>query len=94
MISQQNRHSMTTTFSVRLDSKVKKRLEALAKASKRSRSFLAAEAITAYVEAEESQLGEIRAGLQDLEENRTVAHDRVSKWLRGWGTAAEGRAPK
>ena len=85
---------MTTTLSVRLDSKLKKRLEALAKVSKRSRSFLAAEAISAYVEAEEWQLGEIRAGLQDLEENQTVAHDRVSKWLRGWGTATEGRAPK
>jgi RHH-type rel operon transcriptional repressor/antitoxin RelB len=85
---------MTTTLSVRLDSKVRKRLEALAKVSKRSRSFLAAEAISAYVEAEEWQLGEIRAGLQDLEENQTVGHDRVSKWLRGWGTAAERRAPK
>jgi RHH-type transcriptional regulator, rel operon repressor / antitoxin RelB len=85
---------MTTTLSVRLDAKVKKRLEALAKASKRSRSFLAAEAIAAYVEAEEWQLGEIRAGLQDLEANQTVAHDRVAKWLRGWGAAREGRAPK
>jgi predicted transcriptional regulator len=87
-------HNVTTTLSVRLDPKVKKRLEALAKVSKRSRSFLAAEAIAAYVEAEEWQLAEIRAGLQDLDENRTVAHDRVSKWLRGWGTAVEGRAPK
>ena len=85
---------MTTTVSVRLDSKVKKRLEALAKVSKRSRSFLAAEAISAYVEAEEWQLGEIRAGLQDLEDNQSLAHDRVAKWLRGWGTDAEGRAPK
>jgi RHH-type rel operon transcriptional repressor/antitoxin RelB len=81
-------------MSVRLDSKVKKRLEALAKVSKRSRSFLAAEAIAACVEAEEWQLGEIRAGIQDLEENQSVAHDRVSKWLHGWGTTAEGRPPK
>jgi RHH-type rel operon transcriptional repressor/antitoxin RelB len=85
---------MTSTLSVRLDSKVKKRLEALAKVSRRSRSFLAAEAIAAYVEAEEWQLGEIRAGLQDLDDSQTVAHDRVAKWLRGWGTAGEGRAPK
>jgi RHH-type rel operon transcriptional repressor/antitoxin RelB len=85
---------MTTSLSVRLDSKVKKRLEALAKASKRSRSFLAAEAIAAYVEAEEWQLGEIQAGLQDLQDHKTVAHDRVSQWLRGWGAAREARAPK
>lgn len=85
---------VTTTLSVRLDSKVKKRLEALAKVSKRSRSFLAAEAIAAYVEAEEWQLGEIQAGVQELDENQTVPHDRVAKWLQGWGTTAEGRPPK
>jgi RHH-type rel operon transcriptional repressor/antitoxin RelB len=85
---------MTTTLSVRLDSKVKKRLEALAKVSKRSRSFLAAEAISAYVEAEEWQFSEIQAGIQGLDESQTVTHDRVAKWLRGWGTTAEGRPPK
>jgi predicted transcriptional regulator len=41
---------MTETLSIRVDSETKKRLDAL---SKRSKSFLAAEAITAYVESEE-----------------------------------------
>ncbi|MEO8052472.1 MAG: ribbon-helix-helix domain-containing protein [Acidobacteriota bacterium] len=44
---------MTETLSVRIDADTKKRLEALARRSKRSKSFLAAEAITAYVEAAE-----------------------------------------
>ena len=50
---------MSETLSIRLDPAVKKRLEALANRSKRSKSFLAAEAITAYVEAEDWQLEEI-----------------------------------
>ena len=50
--------------------------------------------VSAYSEAEEWQLSEIRAGIHDLDENHTVAHDRVMKWLRSWGTAAESRAPK
>jgi len=45
---------------------VKKRLEALANRSKRSKSFLAAEAIRAYVESEDWQLGEIQEGLKEL----------------------------
>ena len=50
---------MTEILSVRVDATVKKRLEALAKHSRRSKSFLAAEAIAAYVQAEERELGEI-----------------------------------
>jgi RHH-type rel operon transcriptional repressor/antitoxin RelB len=44
---------MTETLSIRIDSETKKRLDALAKRSKRSKSFLAAEAIAAYVQNEE-----------------------------------------
>jgi len=85
---------MTTTLSVRVDPKVLRRLEALAASSKRSKSFLAAEAIAAYVEAEEWQLGEIQAGLKDLEAGRTVSHERVSRWLRSWGKPGETDAPQ
>ncbi|MBZ5617141.1 MAG: CopG family ribbon-helix-helix protein [Acidobacteriia bacterium] len=85
---------MTETLSIRLDTETKKRLDALAQRSKRSKSFLAAEAIAQYVEVEEWQLGEIRRGLADLDEGRTVSHEKVSKWLRSWGKSPEGKAPR
>jgi len=85
---------MTTTLSVRIDPGVLQRLEALAASSKRSKSFLAAEAIAAYVEAQQWQLGEIQAGLKDLEEGRRVSHERVSRWLRSWGKPGETNAPQ
>jgi predicted transcriptional regulator len=85
---------MTETLSIRLDAQTKKRLEMLAKRSKRSKSFLAAEAIAQYVEAEEWQLGEIRAGLADLDEGRTVSHEEVSQWLKSWGKPSEGTPPR
>src|ERR1700678_2738703 len=75
---------MTETLSVRIDSATKQRLDALSKQSKRSKSFLAAEAIAAYVELEEWQLGEIHAGIADLDEGREVSHERVVKWLASW----------
>ena len=84
---------MTTTISVRIDSDIKDQLEALAKRSRRSKSFLAAEAIAAYVEAEAWQLDEIQAGLQELDSGRAVAHGDVSKWLRSWGKR-ERKAPR
>jgi len=84
---------MTTTLSVRIDSATKKQLEALARRARRSKSFLAAEAIAAYVEAESWQLDEIQAGLEELNEGRGVAQADVAKWLRSWGKKRERKAP-
>jgi len=85
---------MTTTLSVRLDAKVKKQLEALAGRARRSKSFLAAEAIAAFVDAESWQLDEMQAGLEELDEGRGVAHQDVSAWLRSWGKTRERKAPR
>ena len=85
---------MSTTLSVRLDSETKKRLEALAKRARRSKSFLAAEAITAFVEAESWQLDEIQAGLEELDRGRGVPHKDVANWLRSWGRKRERKAPR
>jgi predicted transcriptional regulator len=85
---------MSETISVRLDEAIKKRLESLAKRSSRSQSFLASEAIVAYVEAGEWQLEEIQEGIKDLDSGRTVSHETVSKWMRSWSKTGEGKAPR
>ena len=85
---------MSETLSIRLDPMVKKRLQALANRSKRSKSFLAAQAIAAYVEAEDWQVGEIAQGLNELDGGQTVSHEKVSEWLRSWGKRGEGKAPR
>ena len=87
-------HLVTETLSVRIDAETKKRLDALAKRSKRSKSFLAAEAITAYVESEEWQMGELHAGIAELESGQGVSHEKVSKWLKSWGKPGEAKAPR
>ena len=85
---------MTTTLSVRIDTDTKKRLEAFARRARRSKSFLAAEAIAAYVEAESWQLDEIQVGLEELNEGRAVDHKEVAKWLRSWGSKRERNPPR
>ena len=85
---------MSETLSIRLDPTEKKRLEMLAHRSKRSKSFLAAEAIAAYVDAEDWQLGEIKEGIKNLDSGKTVSHEKVSKWLRLWGKTGESKAPR
>ena len=85
---------MTETLSIRIDAETKKRLSMLSKRSKRSRSFLAAEAIAAYVESEEWQLGELHAGIAELESGQVINHEKVSKWLKSWGKPRETKAPR
>jgi predicted transcriptional regulator len=85
---------MTETLSIRLDSATKQRLDALSKRSKRSKSFLAAEAIVAYVEQEEWQIGEIHAAIGELDAVQAVSHEEAASWLKSWGTAVEKNAPR
>jgi hypothetical protein len=47
-VSATEQKQMTETLSIRIDASTKKRLDALSKRSKRSKSLLAGEAITAY----------------------------------------------
>jgi len=85
---------MSETLSIRVDANTKKRLDALSKRSRRSKSFLAAEAIAAYVESEEWQLGELQAGMVELDSGQEVSHEKVSEWLKSWGKPSETKAPK
>jgi RHH-type transcriptional regulator, rel operon repressor / antitoxin RelB len=90
-----NTMSETTTITVRLDALLKAKLESLAKNTQRSKSWLAAEAIAAYVEQEAWQIQAIEVAIQqaDLPETEWIDHDNVSAWLRTWGTEDETTAP-
>ena len=85
---------MSETLSIRIDAETKKRLDTLSKRSRRSKSFLAAEAIATYVESQEWQLSELQAGMAELESGDQVSHEKVSRWLKSWGKRGETKAPR
>ena len=76
----------TTVITTRIDAALRAKLEALARSTKRSKSFLAAEAIAAYVELNEWQIGEITAGLEELDSSAALsekqAEERYSRLLQ------------
>ena len=84
---------MAETLSIRINAETKKRLDTLAKRSKRSKSFLAAEANTAYIESDEWQLVEIQSGIAELESGQGVSHEKVAVWLKTWGKDDETKPP-
>jgi RHH-type transcriptional regulator, rel operon repressor / antitoxin RelB len=76
----------TTIVTVRIAAALKTKLEALARTTKRSKSYLAAEAIAGYVELNEWQIGEIEAGIAELDTGEIVsqeeAEERYERLLR------------
>lgn len=82
---------MAETLSVRLNARVKRRLEDLAVQSKRSESFLAAKAIAAYIEIDEWQRLEVAKGIDDLDAGRIVSHEEIVRELDKWGHPHKSR---
>lgn len=69
------------TLTVRVDAHVAARLEKLAQATRRSRSFLAAEAIEEYVTLHEWQVQAILEGLEQAKQGEGTVLDEVrAKW--------------
>ena len=65
----------STTMSIRLSSETKAQLGLLAIATRRSKSFLAAEAVAAYVAREQAIIAGIERGLADMKAGNMVPHD-------------------
>jgi len=80
---------MSEVITIRVDRKTKSRLEKLAKATDRTKSFVAAEAIRAYVDQNEWQIAEIKAALKEADAGDFASADEIDavvrKWRRGAG---------
>ena len=78
---------MSEVMTIRVDRKTKTRLEKLAKTMERSKSFVAAEEIRAYVELNEWQIEGIKTALKEADAGDFATEDEVEavmkKWRRG-----------
>jgi RHH-type transcriptional regulator, rel operon repressor / antitoxin RelB len=84
----------STTFTVRVETNVKKRLEKLARSTGRSRSFLAAEALNTYLDVNEWQVAGIKQAIASLDRSEGVSHKEVKDWVGSWGRKRERPVPK
>jgi predicted transcriptional regulator len=78
----------TVTVSARLDTETINKLERLAKATARSKSFLAAEAIRAYVEEQAWQIEAIEEGIKEADQGRFANDEEVAEAFAKWGVDA------
>jgi RHH-type rel operon transcriptional repressor/antitoxin RelB len=80
---------MSEVMTIRVDRKTKSRLEKLAKAMDRTKSYVAAEAIRAYIDLNEWQIAETQAALKEADHGDFASEEQVrtvmKKWRRGAG---------
>ena len=79
---------MSTTMTIRLEPELKQRLDQLAKATHRSKSFLAAEALRDFVELNEWQVEEIQSALKEADNGDFASRQAIDKTLNKWGVDA------
>ncbi len=79
---------MSTTMTIRLEPELKQRLDQLANATHRSKSFLAAEALRDFIELNEWQIQEIKDALKEADNGKFASDKDVSKTFTKWGVNA------
>lgn len=67
----------STTMTIRVSPDVKAKLGRIAADTRRSKSFLAGEAVAAYVDRELAIIEGVKRGLADMEAGRLVPHNEA-----------------
>ena len=74
----------STVLTLRLDDELKKRLDKLAHSTRRSKSFLAAEAIREYVSINEWQIEEINQAIKEADRGEFATDHEVQEVMSKW----------
>jgi predicted transcriptional regulator len=72
------------TMTLRLSSDLKKRLDIISSVTKRSKSFLASEAVARFIEAEEEYIEGIAEARMQYSRGEIVPHDEAMRQIRSY----------
>ncbi|MER8449588.1 CopG family ribbon-helix-helix protein [Mesorhizobium sp. M1428] len=81
----------SATMTIRVSTETKLKLERIAAVTRRSKSFLAAEAVSAYVDHELEIIEGIKHGIADAAAGRVVPHDEAIAEIDAMIEAAEAK---
>jgi len=76
--------AMTPVVTVRLEPELRERLDRLAKAQRRSRSYVATEAIREYLKVNEWQILETRKAWAEADRGEFASPEDVRRVLKKW----------
>ena len=73
----------TTSFTTRIDSELKSELEQIARYEDRSTSYIANQAIAAFVEERRQTHELVRVGLQLVDKGVSISEAAIDEWMVG-----------
>jgi predicted transcriptional regulator len=72
---------MKEIITIRVDPGMKEKLDQIAHATRRSKSYLASEALREYIKLNEWQIQAIQEGIRQAEEGQFISHEEIkAKW--------------
>ena len=80
--------AVSSVLTLRLNPKLKKQLDVLSRATNRSRSFVAAEAIREYVELNNWQIEETTKAISEANRGDFASDKDVARTLKRWTRGA------
>lgn len=81
--------SQSTTMTIRLEPELKSRLDKLANATHRSKSFLASQAVREYIELNEWQILELKEAIKEADAEDFASDQEVVAVFNKWATNAD-----
>jgi len=75
---------MQTSFSMRLSQELSAQLSELAKATGRTKSFIAVQALQDFVERESWQIAEINNGIEEADREEFTSSEEMEKLYKKW----------
>ena len=85
MAANSSREATTRTINVRVPASVYDQLEALAKSTARTKSFVTVEALSSYLAAQSWQVQEIQAGMADADSGDFATDAQVAAVFEKYG---------
>jgi predicted transcriptional regulator len=76
------------TLTFHTSTETRARLETLATVTRRSKSFLANEAVTRYLAEEEAFVTAVQSGLAQADQGERISHDKAATYLHSLATDA------
>ena len=81
-------------LTIRVNAELKSRLDQLGKTLHRSKSYIAEQAISQYVDENAWQIAALTQAEEEIQQGKFVAGDKVNQYLDSWGNSNERKAPK
>ena len=85
---------VSSVLSVRVPEELKEQLDYLSRSTKRSRAYLAAEALGDYVKKNAWRAKELHAAITEADKGVFVSHEAMVAWADALGAGASSSPPK